>query len=125
VGDFQGTIDFGSGPISSAGGYDAFVAKYNSQGTLLWVKRLGALGDETARGVAIDSQGNIVVVGSFCSSVDFGGTTLTSVPDPFGRIWSDIFVAKYSPTGNLVWADRFGGTQPDTGDAVAFDGSDN
>src|SRR5205814_121514 len=118
VGDFQGTIDFGNGPVISAGGYDAFVAKYDSHGTLLWTRRLGALGDDSARAVAIDSQGNIIVVGNFVSSVDFGGTTLTSVPDPFQRVWSDIFVPKYTPSGALLWARRFGGNQPDSGDAV-------
>jgi len=125
VGDFQTSVDFGSGAVGSAGGYDAFVAKYNAQGGVVWAKRIGGTGDDSARAVAVDSQGNIIVVGSFAGTVDFGGTLLTSVPDPFGRVWSDIFVAKYSSGGTLQWAKRFGGTQPDTADAVGVDGSDN
>src|SRR5205823_1921038 len=126
VGDFQGSADFGSGPVSSAGGLDAFIAKYSTAGALQWFKRLGGnQADDYARAVVTDSQGNIIVAGCFGGTVDFGGQTLTSIPDPWGRIAADIFVVKYSASGSLVWAKRFGGSNVDIGDALALDGNDN
>src|SRR5206468_11322840 len=42
AGTFQGTVNLGTGPISSIlGTWDGFVAKYDSQGSLLWVMQLG------------------------------------------------------------------------------------
>jgi len=95
--------------------WDIFIAKYSAQGGLLWVKDLGGSGDDIARGVAIDSADNIIVVGDFSTSVNFGGGSLTSSG------YTDVFVAKYSSSGAYVWAARFGGSFYDLGNAVAVD----
>src|SRR6185369_14395845 len=39
TGPFQGTIDFGAGPLVAAGGGDLFVARYGAAGTLVWARR--------------------------------------------------------------------------------------
>src|SRR5439155_25059398 len=44
AGYFQGTADFGGGPLTSAGGFDIFVAKFSPTGTYLWGKRYGGTG---------------------------------------------------------------------------------
>jgi hypothetical protein len=122
VGSFRGTMDLGTGPISSTGGSgvpDIFIAKYNPQGGILWVKQLGGAYSDTPCAVAVDSQNNIIVAGSFTATVDFGGGPLTSAGG------NDIFVAKYSSSGAYIWAKRFGGAGGDIGNAVAIDGSDN
>src|SRR5438045_1426330 len=56
----------------------------------------------------VDGDGNIVVAGIFSLTANFdpsksGQSLLTSVGE------SDAFVAKYSPDGRLIWAERFGG----------------
>jgi hypothetical protein len=123
VGYFYNYADFGSGMITSAGGYDAFVLKYSPQGALLWVKRLGGIGTDEAFGVAVDRQNNVIVVGTFQGSVDFGGGAITASG---GSMGADAFVAKYSPTGAYIWARNFGsGGANDLASAVAVDGSDN
>ena len=121
VGSFAGTIDFGTGPITWAGGQvgDIFIAKYNAQGTILWAKGFGAGFDDAAQSVSIDSSNNIVVTGYFESTVNFGGTTLAS------RRGIDVFVAKYRPDGVLLWATNFGGLQQDAGKAVTVDTNNN
>jgi hypothetical protein len=52
---------------------------------------------DQGRQVAYDSQGNIIVTGSFSSKITFENTTLNSTG------FNDAFVAKFSPAGNLLW----------------------
>ena len=85
------------------------------KGGFLWAKRFGAGGKQTyGQGVAADSSGNVVVVGNFAGTVDFAGSSLSSVGG------SDVFVVKLDPSGSLVWNKRFGGptSQHATGVAV-------
>jgi hypothetical protein len=126
AGSFNFSANFGAGSVPSVG-YDGFIAKYTPQNTLAWAIRIGGGADDVAYAVAIDSRDNIIVSGFFGGTVDFGGTTLTATPNPFMPS-TDIFVAKYSPAGTLVWAKNFGGDMYDMGTAVGIDthdGSDN
>ncbi len=116
AGFFSGTVDFGGGAVSSQTSLNPnmFLAKYGPQGGLLWVKTFGAIVCN-AYSLAIDSADNIIVTGYFGSSADFGGTTITGVGS------SDIFLAKYSSSGVLLWAKGFGGYGSNWGQAVAVD----
>jgi hypothetical protein len=129
AGLFQASVDFGgnTGQLVSAGGNDCFIVKYNAQGVAQWSKRIGGASDDCLHGVTVDSGGNIIVVGYFTGAVDFGGVMLTSATNPLmGTAVLDTFVAKYSPSGTLMWAQKYGGTGGgDIGNAVAVDGSDN
>jgi hypothetical protein len=69
---FNGSVDFGGGPLTSSGPGDLFVARYGSTGTLAWSRRFGGLGYQYGSGVAIGTPGNPVVAGYFQTSVDFG-----------------------------------------------------
>src|SRR5438105_2138915 len=67
TGNFYGTLDFGGGPLTSAGGYDIFVAKFSSAGSHLWSKRFGspklsAVVTEWGSGIGWDPTDNTVVV---------------------------------------------------------------
>jgi hypothetical protein len=72
-----------------------------------------------AYAVAKDASGNVIVVGSFSGTANFGGTALTSAGD------LDIFIAKYGATGAHLWSKRVGGTGADAAYGVAVDGSGN
>ena len=79
-------------------------------GALVWAKRAGGTSSDGGRGIATDGAGNSYVSGRFSGTATFGlgeanQTTLTSAGGP------DIFVAKYDPSGALIWAKRAGGTQ--------------
>src|SRR6266404_1524618 len=76
AGAFNNTANFGGGSITSAGALDGFVAKYTAQGGFLWAKSFGNQSDDRAYAVAVDSQNNVIVTGSFEYTVDFGGTLL-------------------------------------------------
>src|SRR5262249_41632291 len=102
VGWFKGTVNFGGGPVASVGSQDIFIVKFDSSGNYQWLKRFGSAGSsDQASGVALDSSNNIVVVGTFTGSVDFGSGPLASMGS------SDVFLIKFSPTGTLQFAKRF------------------
>jgi hypothetical protein len=89
AGSFEQTADFGGGLLTSAGGADAVVAKYDPAGKHLWSKRFGAGGADAFVAVADGGSGSTAVLGSFEQSVDFGGGALSSVG------FHDIVLARY------------------------------
>ncbi len=92
---------------------DAFIVKYDADGSRRWVRTLGASGNEWCRGVAVDNQGYIYVVGDTEGSME-GQKNLGS---------SDVFVAKYDSDGNRLWIRLFGTHASDIGNGVAVDAS--
>jgi chitodextrinase len=119
AGAFFGSGDFGSGPLSSAGGADVFAVKLTPSGAVSWAKRFGGSGDDYAYGAAADGAGSLLLTGSFHGSAGFGGPTLTSAGG------SDAFLVKLSPTGGHVWSKRFGDGSADRGQGVAVDAQGN
>ena len=121
VGNFTGPAQFGAitlGQAGTGGKPQAYLAKYNAQGEVLWAKEAPAI---VFADVAIDADGNPCVVGGFSGSGTFGGTVLTSQAD------FDVVLAKYDPQGNVLWA-RAGGNTPGSMlsvDALALDPAGN
>jgi chitodextrinase len=77
TGQFEGTMDLGGGPLTSAGSNDVFLAEYSAaSGTLLWSQCFGSTGDDFGYGVAVDAQGNILMTGMFSATVKFGSIPL-------------------------------------------------
>jgi hypothetical protein len=114
TGNLAGTTDFGGGVLTSAGATDVFVASYDYLGIPVWSKRFGDAMAQTAARVAVDAQGNVAIVGDFAGKIDFGGGALTSAGA------TDVFLAKFDPTGNLLWAKSFGNVAAQNGFDVAF-----
>jgi uncharacterized protein (AIM24 family) len=117
TGELNGTADFGGGVLTSAGGADVFVAKFNSSGTHLWSRRIGSTNDQIGASIAAVSSGHVVVTGRFETAADFGGGALNSAGG------FDIFLADYDAAGSHAWSQRFGGTGNQFGNAVATDGT--
>jgi hypothetical protein len=117
VGYFSGTIDFGGAPLTSAG-LDVFVAKLDMDGNHLWSKKFGDAAEQYANGVAVDSEGNIFVVGEFKGTIDLGFPGLASSGD------FDIFLVKLASMGSQLWVKRFGDGAAQSGEAVAVDSAD-
>ena len=124
VGSFDGSADFdaaeGVFELSSGDSPSVFVAKYDSAGSFLWAF---ALPGAEAESLALDDADNVYVAGEFADTVDFDpgvdALSLTSDGD------TDVFLAKYDPTGAVLWATRAGGGGPDSSLSVAADGSGN
>jgi len=116
TGYFAGATNFGTGSLTSAGGYDIFVAKFSSAGAALSSRRIGGLADDQADGIVVDGAGGYEVVGTFAGTVDFGGGAQTTTS-------RDMFVARYSSTGGYVWAKHFPGAQTLFSNPAALDAS--
>jgi len=85
-------INFGGGDLTTNGGYDIFLAKFDIQGNHLWSKRFGGTDVDVGNTVSVDSSGNVYITGGFVSStINFGGDNLTNSGD------GDIFLAKFKP----------------------------
>jgi len=119
TGNFFGTVDFGGGDVTSAGGSDIFVLKLNSSGTFQWVKTFGSASSDYGYGIAVDSSGNSYATGPFFLTVDFGGGDVTSAG------FSDIFVLKLNSSGTFQWVKTFGSASSDYGYGIAVDSSGN
>jgi len=104
------------------GGMQYFIAKINPAGTVLWAIKDGEpyydFADDFYTGmlrlgdVATDDSANIYITSTYRNaSVTIGGNTLTNTNS--AGTTTDIFVAKYTPSGTLVWARSAGGTGND------------
>lgn len=105
VGEFQGTVNLGGGPLTSANeSWDVFVAKYAGvSGSHLFSKRYGGTQTDVATAVTVDAMDNIVVIGVFHEVAQFGGPSSLSARSNYG----DIFVSKYTLAGAYLWARSF------------------
>jgi|GEM_PF-828199 len=114
------TITFDDKILTTAGQRDIFLVKYNAEGVVQWAKSAGGTSTgEEGKDVACDADGNIYVTGMFADTATFGTFTL------YGNGSNDIFVAKYSPQGDVVWAKNAGGPKADVGYSIALDQSGN
>jgi hypothetical protein len=119
TGIFEGWIDFGGGPLFSAGSTDIFLAKLDASGNHLWSQRYGDADWQTVNGFAVGPLGEILFAGEFPGTIEFGGGPLTCAGD------FDIYLAKLDANGGHIWSTRFGDTIDETGDDVAVDGLGN
>lgn len=122
TGYFDSTIVFDSTRLVSAGGTDIFIAKYDIDGVLLWAKQVGGQNDDYSSGISTDITGNCYVTGYFYISGNvstFGSTTITESGD------ADIFISKFTSTGNFLWVRNAGGRSDDASYAIATDVSGN
>jgi mRNA-degrading endonuclease HigB of HigAB toxin-antitoxin module len=121
TGNFYGSATFGSTTLTSGTGIDdAFIAKYDAAGNVIWAKQTVGTDYEYGNGIAVDASGNSYVTGYFYGSAIFGSTTLNSSGN------NDVFVAKYDAMGNAIWARNAGGTNTRAyGFGIALDSSGN
>jgi CSLREA domain-containing protein len=116
----ESTATWGSPVRAYSGGaaYDAFAAKLDSSGNLLWNTFLGGTGGDFGHALAVDGSGNVYVIGE--SSVAWG-----SPVQAFGGGFIDAFAAKLDSSGNLIWNTFLGGSGTDGGNGIAVDGNGN
>jgi hypothetical protein len=102
-GDFLGAVDFGGGPLTSAGGLDVFLVKLDAAGSYLWSKTFGDTDDQKGLRVAANGTGDVLVGGDFFGLMDFGGGPLPTMGG------NDVIIAKLNSAGDHLWSKRFSG----------------
>ena len=100
---------------------DAFIAKFDTTGNMIWVKRIGGLGHDEALDVTTDALGNVFVLGLYSDTVDFdpgpNSTTHYSLRD-------NHFLVKLDSDGNFIWVNVEAGIKSG-GRSIATDSSND
>jgi hypothetical protein len=99
------------------GGWDGFVGKYDATGRRMWIRTISAPegGSNTqVNGITADASGNVIVAAATSGSL--------AAPR---RGLDDVFVAKYAPSGRIIWRRQFGRDRVDVATGVAVDRSGN
>ncbi|HYE76995.1 MAG TPA: hypothetical protein VEI97_03325, partial [bacterium] len=110
-GRFQGTVDFdpgaGSDPRTSAGEFDAYVARFTGAGTYLWARTYGGPTGDFPWAAGMDAAGQIYAGGGFTGTSDFDPGPGTANRSSTGGI--DAYVVSFTNGGDFRWAATWGG----------------
>ncbi|MDD1447496.1 FG-GAP-like repeat-containing protein, partial [Dolichospermum sp. ST_sed8] len=118
-GDFYESTVIDGQQLISLGGYDVFIAKFDSQGNQVWAKQIGGADDDSITSTTTDSLGNIYASGSFNGTTNIYGQQLIS------NGGNDIFIAKFDSQGNRVWSKQIGGSGLDYVNSLTTDSLGN
>jgi len=130
AGSFAGTVSFPGGadgttpiPLTAAGSYDAFVAKFDpANGACKWVRKVGGPGNDYLYGCFVSNSGNVYAGGGYTGTIGFstlGGTV--SLPNAGGL---DGFIVKYDGNGNGIYASHMGSADNDEVKSIEYNGGD-
>jgi hypothetical protein len=120
AGRLEGTVDYGGGPLTSAGSFDVFLAKFDASGGHLWSKRFGGVSSDDVGSVAVDGSDNIIITGNTQGEINLGGSTLTS-----GTGTRNGYVAKFDASGNHQWSVGANATDSVYSNSVDVDANGN
>jgi hypothetical protein len=122
VGSFLYTVDFsGTGAtgarVTAYGSTDAFLAKYQSNGTFISVTDFNGFGQDSANAVAVDpASGDVLIAGFFAGNYNIGGGQVLTANG-----MADIVVARFSSSGQYRFSRDIGGQDSDEADALTID----
>ncbi len=133
-GVFGGTADFDPGPgvfnVTSPY-FSLYISKLNQDGNFVSVMTIdGQNGVGYARsdvnGLSVDNNGNLYISGYFFGTVDFdpGSGVFNMTATPTANLHTD-FLVKLDPSGNFLWAKKFGETEISHGANITLDGAGN
>ncbi|HMT29764.1 MAG TPA: SBBP repeat-containing protein, partial [Bacteroidia bacterium] len=111
IGLFEGNVDFNPDSttlfLHNNGEKDIYVQKLNSSGNLDWAISIGGPSTEEVLFVKTDNIGNVFICGEINDTVDFDpGNAVFELGIPLNEDHSS-FIAKYDPSGNLIWVKLF------------------
>ncbi len=120
TGHYQSTnASFGGVPVPNAGDYDLFVAKYDPDGRLVWVRTGGGKGYDYGHGIAVAPDHGVFVTGALVGDGTMGESKVTA---PGG---SHVFCARYDEGGKLLWVTTALGNARGSGHGIAVDAAGN
>jgi type IX secretion system substrate protein len=104
-GTYNETLSLGSSTLEAIQGSDVFLSKSDNQGNVLWAVSAGSSNNDFSLDIEVDSEGNILWLGQYWVEVYFENDTLQA-----GSNTKAYFVAKYNPSGQLIWAKSINGS---------------
>ena len=119
TGYYYGTLEFDGTALPTAESADLFIAKLDNDADPIWAKGFGGQWEQFPRGIAVDSNGSVVIAGYYHGAPNLGGADLINNDD-----W-ECFVAKYDDDGNHLWSGGFGDDANQYLFDVAVDSNDN
>jgi len=127
TGSFSGEINFNETKLTSKGELDSFLAKYDANGKLIWVRQAGGKNCFCeSYAIAADKKGRIYITGNFVGKAAFGSDDMISRGGIEPGHDSDVFLVKYnSSSGDMVWLRQAGEAGENTGHGIAVDNNDN
>jgi hypothetical protein len=126
VGTFERSITLGTDApvtlVAPAGMPAMYIAKYTASGTLLWAREAIGGTNLLRCKAAVDTIGNLYLTGDYYTTLKFyDGNALVATLSAEPGSACEIFLAKYSPTGELTWAESAGGQRDDHGESLTVD----
>ncbi len=115
VGAYQTTIN---------GSLDAFLAKFSSNGSLLWATYIGGGSGDEITGITLDEDDQDINIVGITTS-DSIGTKFQGVHQNSLAGFSDVFVAKFTSNGAIKWLSYYGGSGNDYATRICSDKSGN
>ena len=118
VGYISGTLNPGTGNISTNGNTDIFVVKTDDLGNVIWAVNAGGTGPDKGQAISIDNSGDIYITGYFHTAASFGTINVSGLN-------REAFVAKIDAAGTFQWVTTMGGEFGDAGYGVQVDNAGN
>ncbi len=100
--------------------FDAFLAKFNELGEMLWVKQMGSSAFDISNEVITDKTGNIYITGETSGSMDGEDCLLNN-----GSCSTSVFVAKYNNNGERIWIKQLKNIYGSSGKGLTVDSEEN
>jgi hypothetical protein len=129
TGSFFGTITLGAGTanemqLTGSGSDEIIVAKYSTEGDFVWAKTAQSSGGDRGVGLAVDTNSNVFITGYYGNEIQFGAderneATISNAGS------SDLFVAKFAPSGEFIWVTSAGGSEWEQGIDIEVDQEGN
>ncbi|NUQ23123.1 MAG: SBBP repeat-containing protein [Saprospiraceae bacterium] len=126
TGYFSVPVDFDPGAavftLTPVGIEDVFICKLDNAGNFIYALQIAGPQGEEARAIAADAAGNINITGHFVGTMDCDPgagvfNLIASNPSPF--------IAKYNPSGSLIWAKSYNSTNTSFGHSIVLDAQGN
>jgi hypothetical protein len=110
IGTFSGMLipDSSQGAVYAVGGEDVFIARYNHNGSLLWLKTAGSVHNDNAKCLTLGGNDKIIMTGEFRENLQHNGNTILNAVGG-----DDIFHLKFNKNGDLLHKKKHGNERND------------
>ena len=120
TGHFQSpTATFSDTTVKNGGDYDLFVARYNPDGKLVWIKSGGGAGYDYGHGIAADRLGNVFVAAAIAGQGNYDGMSVGHAGP------AHLVCLGLNADGKVRWHHAAAGEGSSSGHAMAADQQGN